>query len=304
MPWYKAGTVSVVLNSNAVIGAGTAFIGNSRVGDAFRGPDGRWYEVTNIASDTAMSISPAYQGPTANGGSYALAPMQGYVKESADRLRTLVSQFGSVLAVLGTDPAGVLSNIGGQPKANSLAALSFQNFAADQLPYFSGNSSSALTALTVFARSLLDDTNAATARSTLGLGSAAVMPILGAVGQSNGTPTGAIIERGSNANGEYVRYADGTQVCTFKSRTIRTLGNASGQIFFGGAEPLRNFPINFASAPAIQITAALESGEGWFVGAGSLLNSATAWPSGYVFTQVPRPAQQVCVDYTANGRWF
>lgn len=37
--------------------------------------------------------------------------------------------------------------------------------------------------------------------------------ILGTVSQSGGTPTGAIIERGSNANGEYVRYADGTQIC-------------------------------------------------------------------------------------------
>jgi hypothetical protein len=37
--------------------------------------------------------------------------------------------------------------------------------------------------------------------------------ILGTVSQSSGVPTGAIIERGSNANGEYVRYADGTQEC-------------------------------------------------------------------------------------------
>lgn len=38
--------------------------------------------------------------------------------------------------------------------------------------------------------------------------------ILGTVSQSSGVPTGAIIERGSNANGSYVRYADGTQICT------------------------------------------------------------------------------------------
>lgn len=38
--------------------------------------------------------------------------------------------------------------------------------------------------------------------------------ILGAVSQSAGVPTGAIIERGSNANGDYVRFADGTQICT------------------------------------------------------------------------------------------
>ena len=34
--------------------------------------------------------------------------------------------------------------------------------------------------------------------------------ILGTVSQSGGIPTGAIIERGSNANGRYTKYADGT----------------------------------------------------------------------------------------------
>ena len=38
--------------------------------------------------------------------------------------------------------------------------------------------------------------------------------ILGTVSQSGGVPTGAIIERGSNANGEFVRYADGTLIST------------------------------------------------------------------------------------------
>ncbi|WP_225923575.1 pyocin knob domain-containing protein [Pseudomonas marvdashtae] len=102
MPWYKAGTVSVALNSNAVTGTGTAFIVNARVGDAFRGPDGRWYEVTNVASNTAIAIDPPYQGPTAAGGAYALAPMQGYVKDSADQLRALVNAYGVKLASLGT----------------------------------------------------------------------------------------------------------------------------------------------------------------------------------------------------------
>ena len=37
--------------------------------------------------------------------------------------------------------------------------------------------------------------------------------ILGTVSQSSGDPTGAIIETGSNANGRYRRYADGTQIC-------------------------------------------------------------------------------------------
>ncbi len=95
MSWYKVGTVSVTPGSNAVIGTGTSFIANSRVGDAFRGPDGGWYEVTNIASNTALSISPGYQGAADASGGYALAPMQGYVKESADALRAATQVIAS-----------------------------------------------------------------------------------------------------------------------------------------------------------------------------------------------------------------
>ncbi|WP_235437135.1 hypothetical protein [Pseudomonas trivialis] len=91
MTWYKTGTVAVTLGSNAVIGTGTAFIANSRVGDGFRGPDGGWYEVTNIASDTALSIAPPYGDPSA----YALAPLQGYVKDSADALRAATQVIAS-----------------------------------------------------------------------------------------------------------------------------------------------------------------------------------------------------------------
>ncbi|EDM47747.1 hypothetical protein [Marinobacter algicola] len=38
--------------------------------------------------------------------------------------------------------------------------------------------------------------------------------ILGTASQSGGIPTGAIIERGSNANGEYTKFADGTLECS------------------------------------------------------------------------------------------
>jgi len=98
MGWYKTGTVSVIQGSNAVMGTGTSFIANSRVGDAFRGPDGEWYEVTNIASDTALSIAPDYQGSAVASGVYSLAPMQGYVKDSADALRAATQVIASGVA--------------------------------------------------------------------------------------------------------------------------------------------------------------------------------------------------------------
>lgn len=51
--------------------------------------------------------------------------------------------------------------------------------------------------------------------------------VLGTVSQVGGVPTGAIIERGSNANGEYVRWADGTQIAT---RTYSQLWAVGGNI--------------------------------------------------------------------------
>ena len=41
--------------------------------------------------------------------------------------------------------------------------------------------------------------------------------LLGTVSQVSGVPTGAVIERGANANGEYVKFADGTLRCTLSA---------------------------------------------------------------------------------------
>lgn len=66
--------------------------------------------------------------------------------------------------------------------------------------------------------------------------------LVGAVSQNAGTPTGAVVERGNNANGHYVRFADGTQICT-----------VDGVTFAYGAAPYLEFvwnhPAAFAETP-------------------------------------------------------
>lgn len=66
--------------------------------------------------------------------------------------------------------------------------------------------------------------------------------ILGTVSESAGVPTGAIIERGSNANGEYVKYADGTMICTF----LLSIPSTGGTTW--------TFPVVFAAQPNLQGT--------------------------------------------------
>jgi len=130
MPWLRSGTVSCTQNSTTVTGTNTGFAANARVGDAFLGPDGRWYEVANVASDTVLSILPSYQGASTSAGTYALAPMQGYVKDSADALRALVNKFGSLAA------------------AASINALAVLTGTADSIPYFTAADTMALIRLT------------------------------------------------------------------------------------------------------------------------------------------------------------
>ncbi|MCU1752134.1 hypothetical protein [Pseudomonas sp. 6D_7.1_Bac1] len=102
MPWYREGKVTVTNGSTSVTGVGTDFASNSRVGDAFIGPNGALHEVTNVASATVLAIFPPYAGPTAAGASYTVAPIQGYVKQLADQAQSIIQQWGSTLAGLGS----------------------------------------------------------------------------------------------------------------------------------------------------------------------------------------------------------
>ncbi|NAZ35656.1 DUF2793 domain-containing protein [Rubellimicrobium sp. CFH 75288] len=69
--------------------------------------------------------------------------------------------------------------------------------------------------------------------------------ILGTVALAGGQPAGAVIERGSGAGGEYIRWADGTQICLSPVFTAHVT-TATGAIFRSGSFTW-TFPVPFAA---------------------------------------------------------
>ena len=111
--------------------------------------------------------------------------------------------------------------------------------------------------------------------------------IIGTVSQTAGVPTGAVIERGSNANGEFERFADGLQICT-RSITLSS-----------GAATTWTFPAAFIAAPAVSgsMIATVSSSLQQDSAPTATTASLSAWSSANA-----RRADTGTVQ--ATGRWF
>lgn len=124
--------------------------------------------------------------------------------------------------------------------------------------------------------------------------------IVGSVSQLGGVPKGAIIERGANANGTYIKFADGTMICQFAASAPITTSGAYGSTGFF-ITPVQNltFPATFITVPTVNVDGfswTVASGWGWVAGVTTsilqgVLASAGSTATGYIM-------------YTAVGRWF
>lgn len=118
--------------------------------------------------------------------------------------------------------------------------------------------------------------------------------IVGVVAQSSGVPTGTIIEQGSNANGRYVRFADGTQICM---KTV-TWSQHSG----GGAQSSTS--IQNAAAFVGQVYSHLSYSSAWGMSVKSWMEGQSAnGATVYVRNDHADPLD-ITIFWLSVGRWY
>ncbi len=130
----------------------------------------------------------------------------------------------------------------------------------------------------------------------------------GAAWDTDGTPAwiantltnAAIIEKGSNANGRYVKFADGTQICVQEDTTATQITTAEGSVYRTASESW-TYPAAFLSAATTTLTGiAKDAVYSWFGSGGASSTNSIGY---YSIMRGGSLGAVVLVGLLAVGRW-
>ncbi len=292
MPLYNVGTATLTNGSTAMVGQGTLWLGNVRPGDQVVSYTGQTAIVGTVNSNTSITLARAFRGTSQTAQAYEI-------------LYTPDDPFTQQLA------REVLQGI----SASALVKLGGVTPAARKLVRFDAAANAALSDLSDFALTLLDDANGPAMYGTLGqIPNAQVRNdltpdkafrrgnILGTVSQSGGVPTGALIERGANANGEYVRLADGTQICWKTLNVGSSPFGPIGSISFSVGADGGTYAASFAGVPSVSVGVDSSTGLVWpTLGSSPTL---TNYPYCYMLSPTSGVVTNISLLLIAIGRWI
>jgi hypothetical protein len=259
MSWYRTGRVAVTNGSKTVTGVGTLFTTAVNAGDAF-------------------ALVDANLNPT---GAW-------YEVESVTNNTTLVLK-QSYAGSTGSNKQYCVFNLVGNMTTPSFAQRLATFFASFQA--LLDKPTSTPTALGIPVADENGDIDSGWIPATF----FNKTNILGTVSQFGGVPTGAVIESGTNANGYYVKFADGTMICRNKPGYIEDRSSAG----------LLTTNVTFAA------TFVVNAGISVITTVGTSAPVIVSGPSAILVTttgceiKIERPdMNSTLIYYAAIGRWF
>lgn len=113
----------------------------------------------------------------------------------------------------------------------------------------------------------------------------------------------SVISRGSNSDGEYVRFADGTQICWKVSGTM-SIASAAGSIFVNGAAvDVTPWPVPFYTMPQVVYTGQKLDGAGhcW---AAAVSRGTNTQPGSFQLFRATSSTDAFYAQIVGIGRWF
>jgi hypothetical protein len=128
--------------------------------------------------------------------------------------------------------------------------------------------------------------------------------ILGAVSQSGGVPTGAVLQYITNANGMCLRMADGTMM-TASRQAIPISGwtaLAGSGLYYTGKFSALPIPAAFATSPICEMNLFDFSSVSWFSPAS--VATETLYPQFWIVCAINTAPVTMYVDFLTYGRWY
>lgn len=108
-----------------------------------------------------------------------------------------------------------------------------------------------------------------------------------------------IVESGSNANGNYVKFGNGTMICWHRKSTINTITIPDGPLFATGSNPWI-FPSVFSEPPVVNVMESAGVGGSW----GSLGGGATtSYDTTFQIVRTTSYGAIPAAGLMAIGRW-
>lgn len=276
------GTITLTSGSTAFTWAGTSLVSaNIQPGDQILLPaKAMVLTIATVTGATTGTLTNNCPAGAAGAGQAARIRYQSDLSRVAAQMRELIDLLGS----------------------GNVSALAGLTGAGDRGVHFTGAGVMATHTLTALGRAIAGLTGAnGKFPVATGAGAAEMRDIVGTVAQSGGVPTGSIIERGSNGAGEYIRFADGMQICTRSVNSFLVNVTSSYRLLYRSANLDYNFPAAFSVAPTVTCGRISAFGESLIMEVGS---TGSAWQVRFAALEAASNVNMGSFYLIAIGRWF